>query len=1338
MKRILPFVFTVIALSFSVSIKAQSFDEQLQKADIIKSQYGESDDRYLDALSLAIQAAFNEQKLEEANKYRLIHSDIIKKKFGENSLEYAEDMWRLGNVSAFKGEQYRYDCFKKAQKILESLDAKDSFIYFNLFYEFFWHYWDEQKWLLASINMQKCIDFAKPWINREWKGTVFNEEFLASAYYYLGVTYFSELKSFASAIEAFEECISIIEKLNIVHTFPNAREAYQCICISYEMLGDYHSSEEWHIKSLAVVEELKGNTSDEYLDELSSLRYCYIGMDDFESAKHTNLSLLAQIEKRDELLGNDYITDSLYVKEYESLLNLCIASEKYSEVIKYGSVISDIYQKRGEENSLSYLTLLDLLISANHNVGDYITESSLFPKYEELAKKLNQTESEDYFNYLGLKAEALTILYRPDEFNQVVEQIEELTTNLYGRYSVQYVLKEYVVANQLISFDKYEDAASHLKLCYDIIQSEKFVWDDESQRHTIMSSLHNLEGQIYTHSDPAVAETILKMAAEEALIYNQDAFVPLDNLGFFYYTIHRDPQKAVDYFLNAKEEIERTGNNSSIDYITILNNIGLCYLDLGQSSLAIAYFDLAQDTVGQFYGKQHPMYAAILQNKSVFYHYLTDYETAEEYAKEAAQYTMDIYGPESEKYAVSLMNVGAIYQSSGNIKESKEILLKAASILERTSPTNACLAYTNLLYTLYYEKDKETFDAIVHKCHDLINQNNLDNTDIAASLWGTVGYCLFLNGNPNAKTFLGYAVDVTEKNGNLNSPRYFGGLLFYYASLFLDGSQNESIISDLTDAYKQLYISNAVYYNSHERDKFVTSPRYSQVKNTIFSARSKGENDVNLYDYLLFSKGLLLSTSQNYVKAIYDSNNEGIISQYAELLELNSFINGEKNSINNLSIEEAKAQASVIERQITLFLRQNGDYTDDLNYTYSDVRERLSADALAVEFVDYRDFVEGTDFSAALLAGKYWDTPKFIKLCKTDDLEELAAMAPDRLYGENAVSENAYNLIWAPLAPYLMNMKTVYFSPAGCINKLAVEHLYNGEERFDAMYDVIRLTSTREICRNKPQHEYTKAVLYGGLKYDVDDATMVAESENVRKTLSSQPDVFRGLESLLVRKGWDYLPGTMDEVNQISSVFSKAKINCDVFSSSNGNEESFKALSGNDIDIIHIATHGFYLTEPQAEQNNFFASNPFALQDLGTSISPLQRSGLLLSGANKAWQGEVIPEGVEDGILTAAEIASVDLNRCDVAVLSACETGLGEITGEGVWGLQRAFKNAGVNTIIMSLWEVDDKATSMMMQLFYSNLIKGMTKRDAFNDAQNEVKKKYEDPRYWASFIMLD
>lgn len=115
-----------------------------------------------------------------------------------------------------------------------------------------------------------------------------------------------------------------------------------------------------------------------------------------------------------------------------------------------------------------------------------------------------------------------------------------------------------------------------------------------------------------------------------------------------------------------------------------------------------------------------------------------------------------------------------------------------------------------------------------------------------------------------------------------------------------------------------------------------------------------------------------------------------------------------------------------------------------------------------------------------------------------------------------------------------------------------------------------------------------------------------------------------------------------------------------------------------------------------------------------------------------------MPEGIEDGVLTALEISTMNLSGTDMVVMSACETGLGDITSDGVFGLQRAFKMAGVQTLVMSLWKVDDNATSLMMQTFYEHLLSGMSKREAFNLAQAAVRAKYPEPYYWAGFIMLD
>ncbi|MEE3447688.1 MAG: CHAT domain-containing protein [Bacteroidales bacterium] len=184
-------------------------------------------------------------------------------------------------------------------------------------------------------------------------------------------------------------------------------------------------------------------------------------------------------------------------------------------------------------------------------------------------------------------------------------------------------------------------------------------------------------------------------------------------------------------------------------------------------------------------------------------------------------------------------------------------------------------------------------------------------------------------------------------------------------------------------------------------------------------------------------------------------------------------------------------------------------------------------------------------------------------------------------------------------------------------------------------------------------------------------------------------------------------------------------------------EESLKKLSGTGLKILHIGTHGFYYAAENLENAgfSFFSDKQQSEEDKAMSCS-----GLLFAGANFALDTEnrsALPEG-DDGILTAKEISRLDFQGLDLVVLSACQTGLGEVTGEGVFGLQRGFKKAGAQTIIMSLWEVDDYATRLLMTEFFKGLTAGKTKREAFLSAQKFVKAKNSDPKYWAAFVMVD
>ena len=1342
MKHQISIIIVLLAFSSSFSMKAQTLEEQLRTADSLKVHYGETDSRYLAALSKAVPIAFNEGSVDTAIELRRLHSEIIKRVFGEKSLEYAEDLWRLGNISAQKGSIYSIDPYEKVALLLNSINQERTVLFCDSQLKLYWAYRDKNDRFSALNALIELTDAAPSCVGEVWNGYAIKYIDIAYAYYLLGTDYGGLFKEYKKAIESYENCVFILEEHNLLYKFtqeytPNNSVFSLLSTVNY-LLEDYKGALKWRQKSVELTGHVKGKNSEEYIDELILLRGCYYDLEDSKNEIATQEQVVSLIRNRDNEIGIDVIDDDKYLKELDYLYNSYSLANRSQDKLEALNSLIDIYEKKGETESDIYLSYLYDLILSYHATEDYRAEYQLFDKYERIAEALRKIETAEYYHVLSNKVYVLTFLFKEDEYKKAQLQWKELTEKLYGPHSNQRLSVEAESVSHLTSLEKYTDAQEHLDYCYKLLNSGKIAFANQSDSLAIMGDLYSNEGQILTSIAPLKAEKKYLEAIDICSRLGHSTFQPLNQLGLLYYTHFRDSKKALDFFNKAKVDLLRGGHNKSISYITLLSNIAVCYQDLGMSSDAIAAFDEAEEIVKKFYGQLHPMYGIIEQNKSKFYGELLDYDTAIEYASEAADCMKSIYGEKSEKYAICLHNLSVFYGVKGEIEESKELILQAAPILEKASIPYAISSYCCLLNHYSHDTNWDDFYSLVNKCSKLINNNQLQGTDVEAMFLAEAGSCLKEKDKSEARSYLSKAIQVYETLGITRSTGYIRTLLEYYQSLVTYEFKSDSVIPSLIDAYKNLYFANVIFFNAAEREQLVSSPTYTGIKDIVFSARFDKSQDSLLYDYLLFSKGLLLETSINYAKSIYESNNNDLIEQFSRLIDLRKILSGEKAKSEEVSIEEIQVQARVLERRITTYLKENDGYNDSLNYTFQDVAEALKESEAAIEFVSYHDYSDETDYYAALVVKKDCTAPEFVRICEKSEIEKYSSISPAIMYGESLASKEAYSLIWGRIIPLLSDIKTVFYSPAGCLSILAVDQLYNGDKRFADYFKAYRVTSTRQICSPTPLVKHNSAILYGGLYYDEDDAIMLAESQSVRGENSLKTFVFRGWDSTVTRKGWEYLPGTLEEVSLISSIISNKNIRCDVYTSVKGNEESFKALSGGSCSILHLATHGFYMTESQAEKNHFYANNSLTSTFISNEVSPLKRSGLLLAGGNKAWMGEPVPDGVEDGVLTAEEISSLDLRSCDIVVLSACETGLGEITDEGVYGLQRAFKNAGVKSIIMSLWEVDDKATSLMMQSFYNNLMNGMNKRDAFDLAQETVKKKYMDPRYWAAFIMLD
>jgi CHAT domain-containing protein len=327
-------------------------------------------------------------------------------------------------------------------------------------------------------------------------------------------------------------------------------------------------------------------------------------------------------------------------------------------------------------------------------------------------------------------------------------------------------------------------------------------------------------------------------------------------------------------------------------------------------------------------------------------------------------------------------------------------------------------------------------------------------------------------------------------------------------------------------------------------------------------------------------------------------------------------------------------------------------------------------------------------------------------------------------------------LIWQPLEEQLTDIKKIYFSPSGILTKIPFAALtVNDSTKLCDKYSLVQLNTTASVLNFTDQYVKSpdRLYLYGGVQYDGDTAALrraaIQYNKNDIVSRALPDDIERG-------SAWQYLPDTKTEVENIEALASNHHIRTNVFTGWNATEESVKSLAGsNSPEVLHIATHGFFFSDPKKKSEKSVIAEGRIFRQ---SDNQLMRSGLILAGANYAWNNKPL-SGLEDGILTAYVVSNLYFPNTKLAVLSACETGLGEIqSSEGVYGLQRAFKMAGVKNLIMSLWNVPDAETAEFMTLFYKNLFSGLTIDEGFRQTQSSMKKKYKtEPYKWAAWILV-
>ncbi len=324
----------------------------------------------------------------------------------------------------------------------------------------------------------------------------------------------------------------------------------------------------------------------------------------------------------------------------------------------------------------------------------------------------------------------------------------------------------------------------------------------------------------------------------------------------------------------------------------------------------------------------------------------------------------------------------------------------------------------------------------------------------------------------------------------------------------------------------------------------------------------------------------------------------------------------------------------------------------------------------------------------------------------------------------------------------MQGIKRIYASVDGLYNKINLETVTvkgrDGILRYlGDLYDIRLVSSGRDLLSTNNKTFTNKTItLFGYPDYTLNKSEQAKLAKQVGMDTTTL-SYLRGSKSITGNYKFNSLPATKDEVEDIGQILQQKGWEVQVYTGAKALEEQVKKVLSPR--VLHIATHGFF-----AEDINLETQKTFMGIDSKEAVNnPMLRSGLAFAGAERT-RTDTIREalaGIDDGILTAEEVQYLDLNGTELVVLSACGTGLGEISdGEGVLGLQRAFRVAGAKSVLMSLWNVNDAATEELMKNFYKHWLEdGMNKHDALWQAKLDLRKnpKYDTPYYWGAFVLI-
>ncbi|WP_420576465.1 CHAT domain-containing protein [Ekhidna sp.] len=847
-----------------------------------------------------------------------------------------------------------------------------------------------------------------------------------------------------------------------------------------------------------------------------------------------------------------------------------------------------------------------------------------------------------------------------------------------------------------------------------------------------------------------------KNSIEEAVTYKWEGDA---------YTSEGSFKKAERAFAKSLNKFESNGLEATFEYVSTLNSLAILYLEKAKIPEAEELFTQALDIIKRIQGENDDVIANLNANLGQVYFELGDYQRAIEIQKEVQQVNSEYYGADSFISGLDLVNLGLSYLEDEQYQNAESALKQALEIFESSGGGIDQGRVETMLSRLYYERGY-VGDAIDYGQKAIASYEAAfgeDHPETAFAYFNLanahLGYEEISKAEPLAKK----AYEVRKKRLGETHP-FFARSSNQMAILNWKMGENEDALNFYQETFDNYFNQINTFFpvlTEEEKATFYYTnlkPAFEQYVSFIEeTSREDKELIGEIYNYQLSLKGLIMYATSKVRESILSSGDDVLIAKYEnwvsqkeQLAKLFSATDIELDE-RNKKIDSLTERSNELEEELSKSSKVFGKNFANRKLTWQDVQKTLKPGEAAIEMVRYRNFstdsagvfTDEVHYAALIVKADTEDFPEMVILRNGAQMENKYLANYRNAIKYKIAEDYSYRLFWRPIANRLGDVKKIYLAPDGVYNQISIYTLRNPATKsylIDEL-DLSIVTNTKDLLAEADINNGSGSVFFGYPNYNM--GTEDEDSEEAGNggrgmrsggtgTLERGATVPRGIRGNLVRymrsfNGLAMLPGTKKEVELIDSLYTKKSKEAEVYLLEEAVENKLKEIKNPS--TLHIATHGFFLElDPDDASNDKYVENP------------LLRSGLVLAGANSFIRTGELDErqGTDDGILTAFEAMNLNLDETDIVVLSACETGLGEIkNGEGVYGLQRAFQIAGADALIMSMWTVDDAATQELMTNFYEEWLTHGDKRLAFNTAQKRLKEKYDKPYYWGAFVMV-